>query len=645
MSRRFKLIFYSISISVLIIVSRIILGSFDFLFRDFWFISGLFLVLLVSLVDQPHFSTDSNVFTNASVGLMSLVAFPEGKRDWVWWLFAAWVVYLLGSSLFVIWKRSRQLREETLAIQTIARFNRIVGRPEAIFSAFFLWGLVIQFTARSDTFYVLLTFWFLFITLNFPAIGRVLEKLCSIGPMEEGEFRCDTISITHPNVLAFRTYSMAGSILGKTVFLKAGSKTLAKGVVIDDRHLAGIRIGQVALANHWTFSGIESVVIEIISTESESAAVGYVGQGSSIPAVVCEINPSFDLQLGEVLWAPYKGTEKAFYQITAANVIGSPSEDANHLHKIRVAATQLGRWNATNAHFEPCEWLPVPGTLISRSRAGRDYKSEIPASNLHLGDVPNSNFPVHAHVEQLITHNTAIIGVTGSGKSYLAANIVRDIIRRNIKVLILDITRQHITFLQDLTPFQLETPQGVKTWLASDQSVAIHQYATGENYTYVTKLIVENAFDLISKQVKLKAGENEPARLCIVFEEAHSLIPEWNQVAQKSDSDNVNRTASCILQGRKFGMGSIVITQRTANVTKTILNQCNTIFALRSFDQTGLDFLRNYMGSDFSETISTLPNYHAILVGMASSSRHPIHFQVSKPQSLIEIEGRNENGV
>ena len=72
----------------------------------------------------------------------------------------------------------------------------------------------------------------------------------------------------------------------------------------------------------------------------------------------------------------------------------------------------------------------------------------------------------------------------------------------------------------------------------------------------------------------------------------------------------------------------MIISQRTANVTKTILNQCNTIVALQSFDQTGLDFLSNYMGSNYANVIGTLPSQHAVLVGKASSSTRPILFTI-----------------
>ena len=55
----------------------------------------------------------------------------------------------------------------------------------------------------------------------------------------------------------------------------------------------------------------------------------------------------------------------------------------------------------------------------------------------------------------------------------------------------------------------------------------------------------------------------------------------FNSIVVKDDSNHANGTAKVILQGRKYGLGCIIVTQRTANVTKSILNQCNTIFALR----------------------------------------------------------------
>src|SRR5690606_22720089 len=111
----------------------------------------------------------------------------------------------------------------------------------------------------------------------------------------------------------------------------------------------------------------------------------------------------------------------------------------------------------------------------------------------------------------------------------------------------------------------------------------------------ITRLISE-----VSLELSKSKGMTEEARLLLVYEEAHSLVPEWNSVANDGDKSATNGTAKVILQGRKYGLGSFVITQRTANISKSILNQCNTIFALRVFDDTGKQFLENYIGSDYS---------------------------------------------
>jgi hypothetical protein len=165
-------------------------------------------------------------------------------------------------------------------------------------------------------------------------------------------------------------------------------------------------------------------------------------------------------------------------------------------------------------------------------------------------------------------------------------------------------------------------------WLESDSLLAVHDFAQSTNHPQNTRDLVEAAFNKVTKQKQLKPGQILPPCLCIVFEEAHSLIPEWTQ-ASRAEQDAVSMTARIILQGRKYGVGSLIITQRTANVTKTILNQCNTIIALRSFDQTGLEFLKNYMGADCAEAIGTLPNRDAILVGKASSCLMPVIFTIS----------------
>jgi uncharacterized protein len=80
----------------------------------------------------------------------------------------------------------------------------------------------------------------------------------------------------------------------------------------------------------------------------------------------------------------------------------------------------------------------------------------------------------------------------------------------------------------------------------------------------------EAALAVLSNEMSTKA------RACLVYEEAHSLVPEWNSVVNEGDKNATSGTARAILQGRKYGLGCLLVTQRTANVTKTILNLAET---------------------------------------------------------------------
>lgn len=164
-------------------------------------------------------------------------------------------------------------------------------------------------------------------------------------------------------------------------------------------------------------------------------------------------------------------------------------------------------------------------------------------------------------------------------------------------------------------------------WLQKDGSAAMASLTPTE----ITRIITEVLLELLQGKM------TEQARACIVFEEAHSIIPEWTAVAYDGDKAATNGTAKAILQGRKFGLGCLVVTQRTANVTKSILNQCNTVFALRVFDATGMEFLKNYVGEDYATVLSTLEDRHAVVFGRASSCRNPVLVRLNDREDFTRI--------
>lgn len=61
----------------------------------------------------------------------------------------------------------------------------------------------------------------------------------------------------------------------------------------------------------------------------------------------------------------------------------------------------------------------------------------------------------------------------------------------------------------------------------------------------------------------------------------------------------------------------------------------NTIFALRVFDDTGKQFLKNYIGSDYANTLPTLEERHAIVVGKALKLRQPVIIRLNDMENII----------
>jgi hypothetical protein len=636
MTHRYRLMLMLISMAIILAVGRFATGGFAFATTQFWFIAGALLLILLSLVDQPHFSKDANVFVNGAAALVSLFSIPEGQRSGLWWIFLAWSVYLIICSWILMVIRSRELLQETRAIQFFSRVNRAIGRPEAIFSAFFLWGVALQFSYPRDGVAIntLFLFWAVFMILNVPAIAQTISSVFE-APTEPTTTAGLVLSIRSPRVAELKlSAELPEDTVGKKLSLLVdGSKRAAEALLFGDRVVKGFRRGQAAITAFepaWkdVSSGSRIEIAVEGADNGGSKPVGVVGTGSTIGKLLFEIDPRIPLHAGEVVKVPV-GPATSYYQIVSAVINEEVLPEGNASQGVRVTAGQLGLWSGASATFEPIDWVAPAGELVTVSR-GEEIAVQPPEGHSVVGLVPNSQFPIHVHVSDTITHNTALIGVTGSGKSYLAFHLIEAYLDAGIKVLVLDLTRQHWQFLQPRNPTALTGADQVANWLAGNSMLAIHQFANAVGgFPAATANFAQACLDWLQAQIQLQAGVDVPARLCIVLEEAHSLIPEWNQVAQQPDIQQVNRAARVILQGRKYGLGTLIITQRTANVTKTILNQCNTVFALRSFDQTGLDFLRNYMGEEYAQAISTLPDRTAILVGKASSSSRPIIFRVS----------------
>jgi len=120
----------------------------------------------------------------------------------------------------------------------------------------------------------------------------------------------------------------------------------------------------------------------------------------------------------------------------------------------------------------------------------------------------------------------------------------------------------------------------------------------------VVQRIVSELFE------KRKLGKIPP--LFLVIEEAHNYIPE-KEITYASKI--IRNVAS---EGRKFGLGLCVVTQRPARIDKNILSQCNTHIILRITNPNDLKAV-TYAEHSFPELDKEIKNLsvgNAIILGM-----------------------------
>ncbi|MBA4252219.1 MAG: ATP-binding protein [Chlorobiaceae bacterium] len=679
MTKIYRLLLLGLSFLLLVGLGFYIRQDFSFLLNDFWFTSGLLLLILLSLIDQPHFSKDTNVFVNAVTAAVSLLLVQADNRDFLFWTFLTFIIYLTVSSYILMWLRTNPLNEENKAVQLFSRLNRQIGRPEAIFSAFFLWGGIRQFGLASNEFNLLLWFWIVFMILNIPALAKTIEGLfIAIKEKNDKEAIGQIFGVQSKNTFLVKlseNRSQTTRIFEFVEFKYSIDNQVKKGLILDVYLL-----NQEQWVKVLTTQEIEKIfsekaifsshtpdlvykITDVPKTDYLERFIGLVTENSTIEKIKFVYNSKAAISEGQLLEL-FIRNERVLYQVIEGTTKIELLENKNQTGLIIAEAVQLGTWNKTNLRFEQYGWVPNINTPIYLAT----NIDEVPLqqSEYVIGSIPGTNYPVIINKETAITHHTAILGITGSGKSVFVRNLIREIVNETTKVIIIDLTGEYRAKIADIQPI-ISDESGKKAFEAIEAiAKEEREFANKRNYETIkaTELVIKKEFHSSIKTflegntteaifelpdisnnseiieytkwffwVLFKTAKIEKSfgkRVCVVLEEAHTIVPELNSmgVSDFASKATVNSIAQIALQGRKYNIGFFVIAQRTANVSKTVLTQCNSIIVFQEFDKTSSDFLSNYLGAEYIKALPTLRFRQAIAVGKAFKSNVPMIFEV-----------------
>ena len=187
-------------------------------------------------------------------------------------------------------------------------------------------------------------------------------------------------------------------------------------------------------------------------------------------------------------------------------------------------------------------------------------------------------------------------------------------------------------------------------WIGSDKKLAILDLSgvPFEVLDITVGLITRFVYDsMFWGRHELYTGKNRP--LLLAYEEAHSYL-------NKNDNNSYSKEAveKVFKEGRKFGLGALVISQRPSEISETILAQVGTFIALRLTNSGDQSIVKNSAPDNLNSLIDLLPSLRtgeAIIVGEAIKipSRVRLKLNVPRPTSddpkLVEkwLEAHPEN--
>lgn len=136
----------------------------------------------------------------------------------------------------------------------------------------------------------------------------------------------------------------------------------------------------------------------------------------------------------------------------------------------------------------------------------------------------------------------------------------------------------------------------------------------------------------------LKVWQNSEERnkdpMLLVCEEAHRYVPNRGEAQYEAAQEAIRRIAK---EGRKYGLGLLLVSQRPSEVEATVLSQCNSWIILRITNDADRDHVRAILPDSMSgltKMLSGLRRQEAIFVGQAAMLPSRIAIRTLTPEQL-----------
>lgn len=193
----------------------------------------------------------------------------------------------------------------------------------------------------------------------------------------------------------------------------------------------------------------------------------------------------------------------------------------------------------------------------------------------------------------IVTERTAIIGQSGSGKSYLVSVICEELASNDLGFVLLDTEGEYhglskfnnIRLIKETEEVEdiSADEENIKRIITDSQKIILD---VSESDKKTVNEFLTGIYSVTTELFK----ENKSTPFLLIIEEADIYIPQ-----KRGGGLEILQTIS--RRGRKRGLGILLATQRPALVNKNVLSQCNNVFIGKLMLKNDLDSVRLFFSS------------------------------------------------
>jgi uncharacterized protein len=144
----------------------------------------------------------------------------------------------------------------------------------------------------------------------------------------------------------------------------------------------------------------------------------------------------------------------------------------------------------------------------------------------------------------------------------------------------------------------------MQDWLGGTKPISVLDFSgvPSEASELAIGVVLNLIFEIAVRTAPNGPGIGRPSPVLVVLEEAHRYLSDSSAAISRASANRIAR------EGRKYGVGLLLVTQRPAELPDTALAQCGTLLALRLSNAADQGKIKNALPDSVSGLAAALPS-------------------------------------